>query len=298
MATIGVDLGGTNVRAALIADDGTVLNRVHRRTAASNREQLLTDLFEAIDSFLPGGHGCAIGIGVAGMIGRDGVVHASPNIPALAGVDLAGAVRERRESAVCVENDANAAAWGEYRFGALQDAQNALVVTLGTGIGGGIIVNGALMRGAHGFAAEIGHFHFESSERICACGEPGHWEAHASGSALGVLGSERYGEVVTGVALAQRFANGEPIAREVMAEYIEQVAMGCAGLINIFDPEVLALSGGLVSIGDEFVQEIATRTLAAVEAPHTRRTVHVCGAHLGSDAGMIGSAALAREFAT
>ena len=298
MVTIGIDLGGTNLRAALIDEAGTVLSRVHRRTAAGDRGHILTDLFEAIAGLHSEGGHCAIGVGVAGMIDRFGAIHASPNIPSLAGFDLAGAIRDRFGVGVVVDNDANAAAWGEYRFGALQHAENSIVVTLGTGIGGGIIVNGALMRGAHGFAAEIGHFHFESSARMCACGEPGHWEAHASGNALGVLGTERYGVTMTGVELAQRFAAEEPPAVEVMDEYVEQVALGCAGLINIFDPEVLAISGGLVTVGEGFIRDIATRTFAYVEAPLTRTALRMCSAQLGSDAGMIGSAALAHEFAT
>lgn len=298
MPAIGIDLGGTYLRAALVDEHGNVLKRLRRPTAKSELNGLLADIATAIaELHREAEEPFAIGIGAAGMIDRTGAVRYSPNIPVLTGVDLAAELQVRCNSEVVVDNDANAAAWGELRFGALREVRDGMVITLGTGIGGGVIINGSLLRGAHGFAAEIGHFQVAESGAMCACGVVGHWEAFASGNALGAQASHRYGEQLKGEDVVARAQRGESVAEEVIDCYLDWVAVGCAGLINIFDPQVLAISGGLATLGDTFVEMLAERTMQRVEAPQVRSTLEICAASLGSEAGMIGSAALAMEHA-
>jgi glucokinase len=210
-----------------------------------------------------------------------------------------------------VDNDANAAAWGEACHGALRGHPNGLLVTLGTGIGGGIIAEGRLFRGAHGFAAEVGHWQLDPAGVECACGEIGHWEAMASGTALGRLGRARAAaglapgvlaraggdpEAVSGVHVGDSAQAGEPDGVRILEEYAHLVALGLAGLSNILDPEIVVVSGGLVELGDALLAPLRASFAGHLEGSAYRPDVPVVAGELGDAAGMIGAAARAREL--
>ncbi len=184
MLTIGVDIGGTKVAAGVVDDKGTVLASTRHRTPSLNPDAVEDVIATCVEELRSDHEVAAVGIGAAGFIDHArGVVLAAPNL-ARRDEPLRDAVGERVGLPVVVDNDANAAAWAEYRFGAGQGEDHLVVVTVGTGIGGGIVLNGELYRGRWGIAAEYGHMQVSQSGRRCGCGQHGCWEQYCSGRAL------------------------------------------------------------------------------------------------------------------
>jgi glucokinase len=196
------------------------------------------------------------------------------------------------------------------RFGAARGMTDAIVITLGTGIGGGVLVGGRVLRGAHGFAAEVGHFQIDPEGPMCACGERGHWEAMASGNALGAMAQEAAtrgdlpsvlqavdGEVDTirGPHVSEAARGGAPDALALVERYAFNVAIGLVGLANIFDPAVIAIAGGLVNDGDLYLAPIARHFFGHIEGHDYRPVPDVVPAQLGERAGVIGAAAVALD---
>jgi glucokinase len=244
------------------------------------------------------------------MIDGEGVVRYAPNLPMFLDAPLRALVQEVVDMPVTVDNDANVAAWGEFCHGALRGHPNSLLITLGTGVGGGVISNGRLLRGAHGFAAEVGHWQFDPSGPRCACGEVGHWEAMASGTALGRMGRSRAeagtapgilaraggdADRVTGVTVGDSAQAGEPDGTEVLEEFARTVALGLAGLANILDPEMIVVSGGLVELGDVLLAPMRAAFRGHLEGASHRPEVPIVAGELGDAAGVVGAAALARD---
>ena len=309
--TVGVDLGGTNVRVAVVDRDGHVDAEERAPTPLDwpALRATITTLVERLRATHPTAD--AVGVGAAGLIDRDGTVHYAPNIPWLIRVPLRAALVESLDLPVVVDNDANAAAWGELCHGAARGVTHGLVITLGTGIGGGIISDGRILRGAHGFAAEVGHWPFDPSGPECACGEWGHWEALASGRALGALARAaaaagdapkvlaRAGgdlRAVTGVDVADAARAGDSDGLRILEAYARRVALGFAGLVNILDPEVIVVSGGLVELGDVLLAPLRDAFGGHLEGAPYRPLVPIVPAALGERAGVVGAAALAREL--
>jgi glucokinase len=308
-ATFGVDLGGTNTRVALVDGDGTIVEQRVRPTPTTlaGIVELIADSTRAIAHLRPGV--AAAGVGAAGMVDREGVIHYSPNVPAFLHAPVRARLAEALGFPVAVDNDANVAALAEHTHGAGRGCHDFLLVTLGTGVGGGVVVNGKVLRGAHGFAAEIGHFQVDPDGPRCACGEMGHWEALASGTALGALGraAAARGEAPSVLALAggdvsavggthvgEAAQRGEPDAVALIVEYAHQVAIGLVGLVNMFDPEKVLVSGGLVELGDVLLGPLAAAFHGRIEGAPYRPAVPVVAAELGGGAGVIGAAVLAR----
>jgi glucokinase len=311
--TFGIDLGGTNVRCGVVDEHGTILDE---RRAPNRRDASWQELVTAMVGLvreLASEHSdaTAVGVGAAGLVTRDGHILYAPNIPGFRNAPVRDALANELDLPVFVDNDANAAAHGELRHGAARGARYALVITLGTGIGGGIIARGRVIRGAHGFAAEIGHFQIDPHGPLCACGQRGHWEAFASGSALGRMGRERAevgrapavldlagGEVaaITGVHVGDAAQSGDADALDIVAEYAGYVAVGLAGLANILDPDRIVVSGGLVELGDTLFTPVRAAFDHQLEGTEYRPAIDVVPAELGEHAGMIGAAALAREL--
>ncbi|HSO97072.1 MAG TPA: ROK family protein [Acidimicrobiia bacterium] len=309
--TIGVDLGGTNIRAAIVDRDGTVIGEERASTPAHwpDLRATITRLVEQLRDEEP--TAAAVGVGAAGIVDRDGAIHYAPNIPRLVRVPLREVLADVLPVPVIVDNDANVAAWGEVCHGAARGVSYGLVITLGTGVGGGIISDGRIYRGAHGFGGEVGHWPFDPDGPDCACGEPGHWEAVASGEALGALARDRVeiGEAptllaraggdpagVTGLAVGAAAAAGDAVALDLLATYAREVALGFAGLANILDPELIVVSGGLVQLGDLLLDPLRDAFESHLEGAPYRPEVPIVAAALGDRAGVVGAAALARDL--
>jgi len=311
--TFGIDLGGTNVRCGVVDEDGIILEE---RRAPNRRDASWKEIVAAMVGLVRGlapdhPDAIAVGVGAAGLVTRDGHIRYAPNIPGFRNAPVHDALASELDLPVVVDNDANAAAHGELRHGAARGARYALVVTLGTGIGGGIIARGRVIHGAHGFAAEIGHFQIDPDGPLCACGQRGHWEAFASGSALGRMGRER-AEVgrapavlalaggdpatVTGVHVGDAAQAGDADALDIITDYAGYVAVGLAGLANILDPERIVVSGGLVELGDTLFVPVRAAFDHQLEGTEYRPVIDIVPAELGEQAGVIGAAALAREL--
>lgn len=249
----------------------------------------------------------SVGIGLPGLVDRDGVLRFGPHLPGLVDVPVGAVVAERLGLAVSVGNDAECATLAEFLCGAGRGVGELLLVTLGTGIGGGLVMRGSPYIGAGGFAAEVGHMVVDSSGPRCACGRSGCWEVFASGSALdrrargaalegGLRAAVRLAggdpSAVTGRHLADAALAGDAEARELIDEFSESVALGLGNLVNVLDPGLVVIGGGLSRLGSLLVDPVRRR-LARHSIGGERRTPEVVPAALGPDAGAIGAALLA-----
>jgi glucokinase len=308
--TIGVDLGGTNLRVGVVDAGGHVLED-RRVPAPTQADDIVETIAITARELAARNAASVVGIGAAGMVAHDGTIQYAPNLTALVGLPLRARIAALLDMAVAVDNDANVAVLAELAHGVAQGRSDVLLITLGTGIGGGIVTGGRLLRGAHGFAAEIGHFQVDPHGPRCACGQVGHWEAIASGRALGALGraeaeagrapsvlASAGGDptAITGVHVGAAAVAGEPDAVAILAVYAERVAIGLAGLANIFDPELVIVSGGLVELGDTLLGPVRRSFEGRIEGASRRPGIDIVPAALGEQAGVIGAAVLARAL--
>jgi glucokinase len=306
---IGVDAGGTKIEGLLVdISAGTILDRRLVETPAEDAEASARAIVAVARELMAGqDHLRALGVGAAGLVDRRGVIRYAPNV-----AWREYPMKERVEGAVglptLVENDANVAAWGEFRFGAGRGSTDMLLVTVGTGIGGGIVSEGKLFRGAHGFAAEIGHIIVEPGGPLCGCGNLGCWEQVASGRAIGRLGRQAAAEhpesslaqiaggdpeKVTGVEVTRAAQGGDRVALSVLGEVGRRLGEGIAGLVNVLDPDVVVVGGGAIAAGELLLQPARQAFLDSVEAPDHRPQVPLVAAALANDAGAVGAADLA-----
>jgi glucokinase len=283
---IGIDVGGTKCLGVVLDDTGKVVQEIRRPTPHAT--QLVEQLWEMYQALGADG---ALGIGVPGLISPEGIIRASPNMQGAFNIEVGPQLRDRIVHNVSVENDATMAAFGEWRNGAARDAQDALIVTLGTGIGGGVVMGGRLQRGAHGFAGEIGHMMVDRDGVECPCGRRGCWERYASGSALTWLSGG-----VSGEELFARVNNGDVSALQVVDTFIDWIVSGLASLTNVCDPEVIVLGGGLITSLDSHFDRVRERFGDALYSSKWRPHPRVEPAQLGEYAGAIGSAIFAGEI--
>ena len=289
--TFGLDLGGTKCLG--IAWRGGEVVAQHRAETDTAGPGDVIELLAEVAGHLQrtAGEPRAVGVGAPGLVSEDGRLARAPNLPGVQDLLLRDRLARTLKVPVVVENDAAAAAWGEFAVGAAVDARSMLAVTLGTGVGGGIVLDGHLMRGAHGFAAEIGHMTVREGGRPCVCGKRGCWEAYASGSALGRLARERMG--LSGEAATAAAVRGDAEALVLLMEYAGEVALGLGSLIEVLDPEMVVIGGGLVEVGDVLLAPVRSALPALVYSWEHREPTPVVAAQLGERAGAIGSALLA-----
>ena len=307
MNAIGIDVGGTKIAAGVVTPEGEVLNEV-RYPSSGPTERLLSSIARAINDVRDGYEVGGVCLAVPGnILATENRVIFSPNLHTIEGIDLKKEMRSRTGFDITVENDANAAAWGEFRFGAGAAYDHLVFITLGTGVGGGVITHGVLMRGAQGAGGELGHMTLQATGPRCGCGNRGCLEALASGtaiqrrarevaaeepnSALARLAVERkvLGEDVT--RLAQE---GDEAALSVLDEAGLWLGIGLAGYVNIFNPEVIAIGGGASRAGDLILDATRREVQLRARSP-ARDLVEIKEATLGPESGVLGAAALARD---
>lgn len=305
-ARIGIDVGGTKALGVALDATGAVV--AEDRRATPRGEASLEPLIDVLVDLAFGlGFDGSLGIGVPGLVTRDGVLRAAPNLDGVADFAIGARLAERIGAPVEVDNDATCATVAEWQLGAGTGTNNMMLVTLGTGIGGGIIANGALHRGVNGFGGEFGHMIIDPDGPRCPCGQRGCWERYASGSGLAMLAREaamahRLHEVVRHaggdpqavrgehVQLAAR--EGDPEALEVIDEFGRWVALGLANLTNAFDPELFVLGGGLASGSDLYLGPITTWFAELLYQPDLRPMPRIEFATWGPLAGAVGAALL------
>jgi glucokinase len=314
LPAVGVDIGGTKVAGGLVAPDGTITHTARRATpgtSVSDTEDAIVAVVEEIAQ-RHGGPLVGVGIGAAGWFDRTGdTVLFSPHL-AWRHSTLRKDLAARLERPMWVGNDADAAAWAEYRYGAARGADLALMITLGTGIGGGIVVDGRLQRGAHGVAGEWGHMRVVPDGRLCACGNRGCWEQYASGTALGQTAREvarsspaaaelllsrvgGQGDRLTGEDVAVLAADGDPIALSLVAEVGGWLGQGIADLAAVLDPAVVVIGGGVSVLGEMLLGPARERLEHALPGRGFRPGPEVVAAELGAQAGLVGAADLVRR---
>ena len=313
MLTIGVDVGGTKVAAGLVDDEGTILRRTRRPTPSASPADVEDVIAACVQELCEDGvEVAAVGIGAAGFVTADrSTVLVAPNL-SWRDEPLRQAVAARIGLPVVVENDANAAAWAEYRFGAGRGEDHLVVVTVGTGIGGGIVLDGRLHRGRFGIGAEFGHMQMVEGGRRCGCGQHGCWEQYCSGRALlheareiadvqrGFgrrlleLGGGRP-EGIEAIEVTQAAREGDRAALDCFDEIGGWLGQGLADLAAALDPGVFVIGGGVADAGELLLaparRTFAKRLTGTASRPHAQIRL----AQLGNDAGLVGAADLARH---
>jgi glucokinase len=284
---VGVDVGGTKAVAALVAPDATVLSREIVETPAEDVPAVLKAMY-TVATAVADSSAVAIGVGAAGLVELGtGRMRFAPNI-AWRDADLREPLAPLGLPTF-IDNDCTAASVGEMLAGAGRGVSDFLYAGVGTGIGGGIVSGGEVIRGAHGFAGEIGHFVVEPGGPLCGCGQHGCFETVASGSAITRLGRERLGLDGYGVVAAARRA--EPAATAILTEVGERLGQGLAGLANILDPELIVVGGGAASGAGDLLLEPARRVFAeTIQGAAYRPPVPIVPAAFGADAVAIGAA--------
>jgi glucokinase len=290
---IGVDVGGTKILAGLVARDGTVVGHREYPTPVESEDALLDGLEAAVREFLDESV-VAVGFGIPSQIDqRVGVALGSVNIP-LRGVPFRTKMRERLGLPVGMDNDANAAAIAEWTVGAGQGTTDMIMLTLGTGVGGGLILGGKPYRGWFGAGAEIGHMVIVHDGVRCRCGGYGHLESYASGKAADELAAEAFGPAADAHRLVRLAREGDALAIEILEGVGEHLGSGIASLVNIFNPELIVVGGGFAAAGELLfgpAQAIADREVLE----SVRDSYRVVRAELGTSAGMIGAGMVAFE---
>jgi glucokinase len=310
--TIGLDIGGTKILGVVLSGDGLVIEETRRASPSTSLDELVSTAAAIVHELLPAAADTPdppVGVGAAGLVDADGRLMYAPNLPGLRDAPLRAALERAIGCKVTVDNDANAATLGEATYGAAAGYRDVLMVTLGTGIGGGMLLDGRVYRGAHNFGAEVGHFTVDRNGPMCACGERGHWESIASGKALGRLARELIESGggaqiaamaaedpagVTGEHVGLCAAAGDDAAIGLLATYADNVAIGLAGLANILDPGRIVIAGGLVELGPLLFEPLSAAFRARLEGAAYRPIASIVPAMLGERAGAVGAAVLAR----
>jgi glucokinase len=310
--TIGVDIGGTSVRAGVVDRHGNVLDTARAPTPAG--EAALEDaIVSAVTGLLGGRHRVTgVGLAVAGFVTTDRrSVMFAPHL-AWRDAPVGDRMSKRLGLPVVLEHDANAALLGEHRFGAARGAGVALLVAIGTGIGGGLLLDGELFRGAHGVAPELGHLRLVPGGRACPCGKQGCWERYCSGTALAATAVEllaRNGTRspvlrrlvrtdagrVTGQRVAAAAREGDPVAVAALEEMARWLGAGLAIVADVFDPELVVIGGGVSESAPLFLDEAREHYARMVTGAGRRPLARIHTAQLGDAAAVVGAAHLARE---
>lgn len=295
LPVIGVDVGGTKTLAAIVDREGEIAQHVEHPTDVSSQTALLGGLDAIVDELREGREIAALGFGIPSRVDqRSGRAVASVNIP-LADVDFRDRMRERHGLPVGIDNDANAATIGEWQAGAAKGASHVVMLTLGTGVGGGLILDGKPFRGATGVGAELGHIVIGIDGPPCGCGGHGHLESYAAGRVADAAARRLYGEKSNGHELVAQAREGDAQALEAVAEIGRNLGAGIASLVNIFEPEVVVVGGGFGWAAGELLLGPAREVLAIEGLEPLRDTVRVVPAQLGFQAGVIGAAMVGFE---
>lgn len=304
--SVGIDVGGTKALGVVLDESGNVVAEDRRPTprGPGSTARLIETLAELAESLGPYDH---LGVGVPGLVTYDGVLRAAPNLDGVADLDVAGLLGERVGHHVQVDNDATCATVSEWLYGAGKGATDMVLVTLGTGIGGGLVIGGRVQRGKHGFTGEFGHMVVNPNGPPCPCGRRGCWERYASGSGLARLAREAAvgrrvsrvldiaggdPEAVRGEMVQQAAREGDPDALAVIDDFGRWVALGLVNLTNALDPQMFVLGGGLAVGADLYLEPIKRWFRELIYQPELRPMPDVAFAQWGERAGAVGAALL------
>ncbi len=310
--TVGVDVGGTKIAAGLVDEHGTLIARERRESPATDPAEIVRTIGELVRSLVASSAVEAVGVCAAGFVDKQrATVVFAPNL-AWRDEPLKERLQKELDLPVVVENDANAAAWGEFTFGAGEDVEDLLMLTIGTGVGGGVVLDGDLVRGGFGFGGEVGHIQMVPGGVLCGCGNLGCLESYGSGNALARMTREHALESpdaarqlleqaggdpagITGPLITTAAQAGDPFAIERLAELGDWIGQGVATLTAVLDPNVVVIGGGVSEAGDLLLDPIRSSFESHVTARGHRPMLEVRQAQLGNAGGMVGVADLARR---
>ncbi len=317
MYYLGIDLGGTNIVAGVVDEDGKILVKASCKTSVPRTMEAISDDMAAVAKSalqnlnLTTADVQYVGIGAPGAVNSEtGVIEFANNF-GFHNWEIVKMMEERLGVKVYVENDANAAAYGEYCVGAAKDANDSIMITLGTGVGGGIIIDGMIYSGSNYAGAEVGHTVIQHNGRLCTCGRRGCWEAYSSATGLinmtreacSIQQAPQYpiyqmigGDLskIDGKTAFDAAKKGCPLAKSVIDMYIDYLGCGLVNIINMFQPEILCIGGGISKEGDYILEPLMKIIERDRYTKHNEHQTKVCIAKLGNDAGVIGAAFLGK----
>lgn len=309
---IGVDLGGTKIAAGVVDEAGQIIAELRQPTPTGSADEVVDAIVGMVRSLHAEHPVNAVGVGAPCFIAHDrDYIMFTANLP-IRDIKLGSAIAAKTDLPTVIENDGNSAAWAEFQFGAGRGATDMVMITLGTGIGGGLVTNGQLVRGAFGVAAEVGHIEIVPGGRRCGCGLDGCWETYASGSGFvrnarelaatraseaGVLLALGDGtaEGVQGLHVTQAARKGDPVALQAFETTSQYVGRGLAVLGTILDPSTFVIGGGLSDEADLFIDGVKSSYAEHISARAHRPPAQFKVAVLGNAAGIVGAADLARS---
>ena len=310
MKTVGIDIGGTKIAGALVNEAGEIIRDLKVPTPANDPVALQAAVVKMVEELRSGEQVSAVGVAAAGFIdAKQSVVYYSPNL-SWRNEPLKEKLEAELGLPVVIENDANAAGWAEYRFGAGAGYHHMMMLTIGTGVGGAIVANGELFRGGFGIGAELGHMNFVPKGKLCGCGQHGCLEQYGSGTALlnsakelvasGSEEAKRLKELsdsvpeLTGNEVYKAIQEGDPGALRLLTELGSNLGLAVASLVAVLDPEIVVIGGGVSAAGELLLEPIRAAYLEHLPARGFRPELKIVGAQLHNDAGVVGAADLAR----
>lgn len=310
MLTVGIDIGGTKIAGALVGDSGEIIRELKVPTPANDSVALQKSVVQMVTELRMGESVSAVGVAAAGFIdAKQAVVVYSPNL-SWRNEPLKANLEQDLGVPVFIENDANAAGWAEYRFGAGRGSHHMVMLTIGTGVGGAIVANGELFRGAYGIGAEFGHSNFVPNGRICGCGQKGCLEQYGSGTALlnsakelaaaGTAEGKRLRELaevsgeLTGAEVYLAIQEGDLGTLRLLTELGTNIGLAVASIAAVLDPELVVIGGGVSAVGEILLSPIRNSFLEHLPARGFRPELEIVSAQLHNDAGVVGVADLAR----
>lgn len=312
---VGIDLGGTNLKAGIVSRDGRIYHRLSIKTNYNAAPQIISDqIFKLINDVIDTAHLktsdiIGIGLGSPGLVDKAGeTILFSPNLPQWRNIPIKRMIAERFAIPCVLENDANAAAWGEKWVGAGKEARSMVMITLGTGIGGGIVIENRLWRGANNVAGEIGHMVIQTNGPRCSCGNHGCIEVYASATAMvrrfkellqnGASSSLKDSKEITAKMINDAATQGDKASLDIIRETGRYLGIALVNIMHILNPEVIVLTGGMTGSGELLMAPIREVTQQrAFEASY--KDTKIVFSELGNDAGIIGAAGcLLKELET
>jgi glucokinase len=310
--TIGIDVGGTKVLGGVVSASGEILTTARRDTPREGGRALTQTIADVANELLSEYQVESIGVSAAGFISSDReTILATPNIAGWNGVNLDKELNAILNKRIVLENDANAAAWGEFKFGAGRGRSDLMLLTLGTGVGGGLILDGALFRGAFGIGAELGHIRIVPEGHLCGCGIRGCLEQYASGSALMRHARESISaspdmarnllargdgtlEGLKGEDITAAAREGDPVALAAFNTMASYLGAGIASLCAVIDPSCIVLGGGVIDAGEIFLGPTREAAIRLIPFSGKHPYPEIIPAELGNSAGLVGVADLSR----
>ena len=310
--TIGIDIGGTKVLGGVVDSTGNIIDSARRVTPVAGGKELITTIIEVVKEFKSKHEIAGVGISIAALISADqGTVVGAPNIANLSKLNFVAELKKEFNIPIIAENDANAAMWAEYKFGAARGFNPVMFFIIGTGMGGGLVIDDKLFRGANGIGAEFGHMIVQQNGVLCGCGTKGCIEQYASGSALmryakeGITANPAKGKVIldlaggsvtglTGAILTKAALAGDELAIAAFKQQADWLGSACASFALILNPAAIVIGGGVVDAGELFLAPVREAMNRYMPFAGTHTPPKIIAAKFGNDAGLIGAADLVR----